>query len=238
MIILPAIDLIDGQAVRLEKGEYNKKTVYSKKPWEVALSFKAIGANFLHLVDLDGALSGKTDNFKTVEKIVKTADLFTELGGGIRDIETVKRYIDTGISRIILGTAAVKNPEFLDECLERFGDKIAVGIDIKDGFVAIKGWTELSTYSCEAFFEMMQKKSVKNIICTDVSKDGMMSGTNLEMYRDLKNKFTLDITASGGVSNLEDIKELKAMDMYGAIVGKALYTGAVRLEDALRSVRD
>ena len=233
MIIIPAIDLIDGCAVRLQKGEYDKKTVYSDKPWEVACGFKDKGAKYLHLVDLDGALSGKTDNFKTVEKIISHSSLFTEVGGGIRDTETVARYLDAGVSRIILGTAAVKNPEFLDKCLEKWGDKIAVGIDIKDGYVAIKGWTEVTSYTLDAFFDMMQKKSVSNIICTDISKDGMMSGTNLEMYKELQSKFTLDITASGGVSSIDDIKALKSMDMYAAILGKALYTGAIDLECAL-----
>lgn len=235
MIILPAIDLIDGCAVRLQKGEYDKKTVYSEHPWEVAVSFKNAGAEYLHLVDLDGALSGKTDNFKTVEKIISESDLFTEVGGGIRDTDTVKRYLDAGVSRIILGTAAVKDPEFLDECLSLYGEKIAVGVDIKDGFVAIKGWTELSEYSCEDFFELMQKKGVKNVICTDISKDGMMGGTNLEMYRALQSRFALDITASGGVSTLSDVRALSDMDMYGAIVGKALYTGGIDLKKALEA---
>lgn len=236
MIILPAIDLIDGCAVRLQKGEYDKKTVYSEKPWETAISFRNDGAEYLHLVDLDGALSGKTDNFKTVEKIIAQSNLFTEVGGGIRDIETVNRYLDAGVSRIILGTAAVKNPEFLDECLALYGDKIAVGVDIKDGFVAIKGWTELTEYSCEQFFALMQQKKVKNIICTDISKDGMMKGTNLEMYRTLQSKFSVDITASGGVSAISDVNALKEMDMYGAILGKALYTGRIDLKQALEAV--
>lgn len=234
MIILPAIDLIGGCAVRLEKGDYNKKTVYSQNPADVARGFAVGGAKYLHLVDLDGAKSGRTDNFDAVKKIVSESGLFTELGGGIRSLETVRRYLDAGVSRVILGTAAVTDEEFLDRCLELYGEKIAVGVDIKDGFVAIRGWTELSEYTCEHFFEKMQKKGVKNIICTDVSRDGMLGGTNIGLYRTLSEKFSIDVTASGGVSALSDIQALLKMNMYGAILGKALYTGALELADALR----
>lgn len=233
MIILPAIDLIGGKAVRLQKGDYDKKTVYSDSPKDVALSFKKAGAEYIHLVDLDGAKSGKTDNFDTVEKIVTATGLFAEVGGGIRTLDTVDRYINAGVKRIIIGTAAVKDPDFLNECLEKYSEKIAVGVDIKDGFVAVHGWTEVSDLSCEAFFERMQSLGVKNLICTDISKDGMMQGTNLELYRALSKQFTVDITASGGVSSLDDIKALRDMDVYGAILGKALYTGAVDLEKAI-----
>ena len=238
MIILPAIDLIGGCAVRLEKGDYSKKTVYSQNPAEVARGFAGKGAEYLHLVDLDGAKSGRTDNFDTVKKIVSESGLFTELGGGIRSLDTVKKYLDAGVSRVILGTAAVVDEQFLDRCLELYGEKIAVGVDIKDGFVAIRGWTELSDYTCERFFEKMQNKGVKNIICTDVSRDGMLSGTNIGLYRELSEKFSIDITASGGVSTLSDIQTLSEMNMYGAILGKALYTGALELEDALSLCRE
>lgn len=233
MIILPAIDIIGGCAVRLEKGDYNKKTVYSDAPWDVAVSFAKAGAEHIHLVDLDGAKSGKTDNFKTVEKIVSESGLSAELGGGIRTLDTVKRYFDAGVCRVILGTAAVTDEKFLDNCLELYGDRIAVGVDIKDGFVAIHGWTELSKYTCSQFFEKMQKKGVSNIICTDVSRDGMLGGTNTELYSELSRRFSIDITASGGVSSLDDIKKLLDMNMYGAILGKALYTGALDLKAAL-----
>lgn len=234
MIILPAIDIIGGCAVRLEKGDYSKKTVYSQNPADVARGFAEKGAKYLHLVDLDGARSGRTDNFDTVKKIVSESGLFTELGGGIRSLDTVKKYFEAGISRVILGTAAVTDEDFLDRCLERYGDKIAVGVDIRDGFVAIHGWTELSEYTCERFFEKMQKKGVKNIICTDVSRDGMLGGANTELYRKLSQEYSIDITASGGVSTLSDINALLKMNMYGAILGKALYTGALELSDALR----
>ena len=234
MIILPAIDLIGGCAVRLEKGDYSKKTVYSQNPSDVARGFAEKGAQYLHLVDLDGARSGRTDNFDTVKKIVSESGLFTELGGGIRSLDTVKKYFDAGVSRVILGTAAVTDEAFLDRCLEIYGEKIAVGVDIKDGFVAIRGWTELSGYTCDSFFEKMQKKGISNIICTDIARDGMLGGTNIELYRALSEKYSIDITASGGVSTLSDIKTLCAMDMYGAILGKALYAGALELSDALR----
>ncbi len=238
MIILPAIDLIGGKAVRLQKGDYNKKTVYSDSPSDVAKSFAQSGAEYIHLVDLDGAKSGCTDNFKTVEQIVKESNLFAEVGGGIRNIETVKRYFDAGVGRVIIGTAAVKDPKFLDLCLEKYGDKIAVGIDIKDGFVALHGWTEISNYDCDSFFASMQSKNVKNLICTDISKDGMMQGTNIALYRDLAKKFTVDITASGGVSSYDDIKSLCDIGVYGAILGKALYTGAIDLSKAIAFAKE
>lgn len=234
MVILPAIDIISGCAVRLEKGDYSKKTVYSQNPSDIACGFAKQGARYLHLVDLDGAKSGRTDNFDTVKKIVSESGLFTELGGGIRSLETVKKYFDAGISRVILGTAAVTDENFLDRCLELYGEKIAVGVDIRDGFVAIHGWTELSGYTCDSFFEKMQNKGVKNIICTDVLRDGMLGGANTGLYRRLSQKYSIDITASGGISSLSDINALLRMDMYGAILGKALYTGALELSDALR----
>ncbi len=234
MIILPAIDIIEGKAVRLEKGDYGKKTVYSADPADVALRFASAGAQYLHLVDLDGAKSGMTDNFDTVKKIISKSRMFTELGGGIRRLETVERYFDAGVSRVILGTAAVTDPDFLDRCLDLYGEKIAVGVDIKDGCVAIHGWTEVSDYTCDSFFEKMSKKGVKNIICTDISRDGMMEGANIAMYRDLSEKFSIDITASGGVCSISDISQLLEMDIYGAILGKALYTGALELSDVLR----
>ena len=225
---------MSGHAVRLQKGDYDKKTVYSDSPVDVAVSFSKAGAKYIHLVDLDGAKSGKTDNFKTVADIVKESGLFAEVGGGIRSVDTVARYLDAGVSRVIIGTAAVRDPKFLDECLEKWGDAIAVGVDIKDGFVAVHGWTEVSDLDCDTFFERMQKKGVKNLICTDISKDGMMQGTNLELYRRLSEKFTVDLTASGGVSSMDDIRALREMDIYGAILGKALYTGAIDLATALK----
>ena len=233
MYIFPAIDLIDGKAVRLRKGDYNEVTVYSDSPADVAAGFEQKGARFLHVVDLDGAKDGTTANFQTVRDIIERTGLSVEIGGGVRDIERVKKYMDIGVDRVIIGTAAVTDPEFLAEAVKLYGDRIVVGVDVKDGFVAIKGWLEVSELSCSAFCEKLNKMGVKTIICTDISKDGMMSGTNLELYRELSEKFGMNIIASGGVSSLDDVRALASMNIYGAILGKALYTGAVALKDAL-----
>ena len=238
MNIFPAIDLLGGQAVRLIKGDYGQVTVYSNSPAEVAKSFEESGASFMHVVDLDGAKDGSTVNFDTIKEIVSATSLSVEVGGGIRNIETVKRYISIGVDRVIIGTAAVKDPEFLKAAVEAYGEHIAVGVDIKDGMVAIKGWTEISEFSCYDFCEMMQKIGVKTVICTDISKDGMMSGTNLELYSELGKRFDMNIIASGGVSSLEDVRALAKMNVYGAILGKALYTGAVDLKDALKAAKE
>lgn len=233
MNIFPAIDLVMGKAVRLFKGDYDQMTVYSDNPLEVAHDFESKGAEYIHLVDLEGAKDGTTPNIETVQKIAENTNLFTEIGGGIRNIETVEKYLNSGVDRVILGTAAVKDEAFLKKALEKFGDKIAVGIDIKDGFVAIKGWTENSGIDPYAFTEKMQNLGVKYIICTDVSKDGAMKGTNLELYRELSRNFRINITASGGVSSIKDVEELRKMDIYGAIIGKAYYVGAIDLKEAI-----
>ena len=233
MIIFPAIDLYDGAAVRLFKGDYAQKTVYSNNPAAVALDFKKCGATHIHLVDLQGAKTGDTPNFDTVCKIKAQSGLFCEIGGGIRDMATVEKYVNSGLDRIILGTAAVENRDFTKKAVERFGDKIAVGIDIKDGFVAIKGWTEKSKLNAFDFCEEMQKIGVKTVICTDISKDGAMIGTNRELYRELSNRFFINIVASGGVSTIEDLAALREMNLYGAIIGKAYYTGAIDLKRAI-----
>ncbi len=237
MIILPAIDLYDKKAVRLFKGDYSQMTVYSENPVEIALDFKSKGAEFIHLVDLERAKDGTTPNLSVVEKIVAETGLKAEIGGGIRSRETLKKYIDAGISRVILGTAAVTDREFLLWAVENYGEKIAVGADIKDGFVAIKGWVEKSQITCEDFFSDMESIGVKTIICTDISKDGAMQGTNRELYKSLSEKFSIDIVASGGVSSLDDIKALREMNLYGAIVGKAYYIGAIDLEAAIELAR-
>ncbi len=234
MIILPAIDLFDKKAVRLYKGDYAQMTVYSENPVEIAVDFKNKGAEFIHLVDLEGAKDGTTPNISVVESIVKETGLKVEIGGGIRSRETLEKYINAGVARVILGTAAVTDREFLLWAVENYGEKIAVGADIKDGFVAIKGWLEKSEIACEDFFHDMQNIGVKTIICTDISKDGAMQGTNRELYKTLSGKFSIDIVASGGVSSLDDIKALREMELYGAIVGKAYYIGAIDLEDAIR----
>ena len=233
MELFPAIDLIGGCAVRLVKGDYAQKTVYSDDPAEVARSFAAAGAKYLHVVDLEGAKDGGTPNLETIQNIVENGGLLVEVGGGIRSEEVIKKYLDAGVFRVILGTAAVQNPAFLEEMVQKYGEKIAVGVDIKDGMVAIKGWTEVSAESCFDFCEKLQKIGVKTIICTDISKDGLLSGTNLELYKELSEKFSVDIVASGGVTTLDDVKKLADMGMYGAILGKALYTGNIDLKAAV-----
>lgn len=233
MKIFPAIDLVNKKAVRLFKGDYEQMTVYNDNPLDIAYDFQNKNAEFIHLVDLEGAKDGTTPNIEIVEQIAKNTNLFTEIGGGIRNIETVRKYLDIGVDRVILGTAAVKDEIFLKCALDSFGEKIAVGIDIKDGFVAIRGWTESSGLDPFDFTEKMQKMGVKHIICTDVSKDGAMNGTNLELYKKLSEKFSVNITASGGVSTLDDIVALRKMDIYGAIIGKAYYIGAVDLKEAI-----
>lgn len=237
MELFPAIDLIGGCAVRLVKGDYAQKTVYSENPGEVARSFAAAGAKYLHVVDLEGAKDGGTPNLETIRTIVETGGLQVEVGGGIRSEEVIRKYLDAGVFRVILGTAAVQNPAFLEEMVQKYGEKIAVGVDIKDGMVAIKGWTEVSAESCFDFCEKLQKIGVKTIICTDISKDGLLSGTNLELYKALSEKFSVDIVASGGVTTLEDVKKLADMGLYGAILGKALYTGNIDLKAAVELTR-
>ena len=234
MKLFPAIDLIDGKAVRLVRGDYNQMTVYSDSPLDVAKGFCADGASWLHVVDLEGARDGSTPNIETVKTLIRESGLMVEIGGGIRTMETVKTYVEAGASRVIIGTAAVTDPAFLDEALRAYGDKSAVGVDIRDGMVAIKGWREISQLDCFDFCESLQQKGVQTVICTDISKDGLLGGTNLELYRKLTDRFTIQFTASGGVSSLDDVRKLNEMGLYGAILGKALYTGALELSAALR----
>lgn len=238
MLIFPAIDLYEGEAVRLLRGDYANKTVYSNNPAAVAGDFKAAGATHVHLVDLEGAKFGNTPNFDTVVKIKEETGLFCEIGGGIRSIDTIKKYVDAGIDRVILGTQAVTEEGFTEKAVDLFGDKIAVGIDLRDGFVSIKGWTETTAYDAYSFCEKMEKIGVSTMICTDISKDGAMQGTNRELYRDLSKKFKMNITASGGVSSIDDIKALNEMDIYGAIIGKAYYIGAIKLDEAIRVTKN
>ena len=233
MKIFPAIDLVQGQAVRLFKGDYAQMTVYHPDPVQVAMDFQSQGATCLHLVDLEGAKSGGTPNLSVITDIVSKTDLFTEVGGGIRSMETVRAYLENGVDRVILGTAAVTDEAFLKEAVGAYGDRIAVGVDIKDGYVAIKGWTERSQYTCDEFFLKMQSIGVKTIICTDISRDGAMKGTNRELYLRLSGTYNMDIVASGGVSSLDDVQALRAMNLYGAIIGKAYYTGAIDLRRAI-----
>lgn len=233
MLLFPAIDLFDKKAVRLYKGDYNQMTVYSENPPEIALDFKAQGASCIHVVDLEGARSGETPNFEVIREIKKQADLFTEVGGGIRSFEVIEKYISAGVDRVILGTVAVTDTDFTREAVVRFGDKIAVGIDLKDGFAAIRGWTEKSALTTDAAMTLMQDIGVSTIICTDISKDGAMKGTNVELYRSLSEKYNMNFIASGGVSSIDDVRALNEIPMYGAIIGKAYYTGAINLREAI-----
>ena len=233
MLIYPAIDLYDGKAVRLYKGDYRNMTVYSENPIEIARDFEAAGATCIHMVDLEGARDGTTPNLAIVRQVAQDTGLFVEIGGGIRSMETVDAYFSAGVDRIILGTAAVNDPDFLHRAVAKYGDKIAVGADVKDGYIAIKGWLEQSALTLDAFLEKMERIGIRNVICTDISRDGAMRGTNLELYRELSRKYRMDITASGGVSTMEDVRQLRMMDLYGAIIGKAYYTGAIDLKEAI-----
>lgn len=233
MIILPAIDLHHGCAVRLLRGDYSQMTEYSNAPEKVAEEFARTGAEYIHLVDLEGAKTGETVNISSVENIINKTSLKAELGGGIRSMEVIEKYLSIGVERVILGTAALKDPAFLEKAVDKYNEKIAVGIDIKDGKVAVHGWTEVSDTDFKDFCRKMEKIGVQTIICTDISKDGAMQGTNRELYAELQKEFKMNIIASGGVSTLEDIKALFELDVYGAILGKAIYTKAISLADAL-----
>ena len=233
MFIYPAIDLVQGKAVRLFKGDYAQMTVYSDDPVSVAKDFQAAGSRHIHLVDLEGAKSGVPENLETITRILSETDLFVEVGGGIRNMETVDTYLSAGVNRVILGTAAVTDPDFLEAALAKYGEKIAVGVDLKDGLVAIKGWTETSDLTVDAFFSKMEAMGVKTIICTDISRDGAMKGTNRELYKDLSSRYAIDLIASGGVSTMEDVQALAAMNLHGAIIGKAYYIGAINLKKAV-----
>ena len=236
MLIFPAIDLFGGKAVRLYQGDYTQMTVYSDHPEEIAADFVASGANQIHIVDLEGARDGGTPNFDAVCAI-KRSGAFCEVGGGIRSMETVERYLSAGIDRIILGTSAVTDEDFLRMAVSVCGDRIAVGADIRDGRIAVKGWTEQSDTDAFSFCERLQGIGVRTVICTDISRDGAMRGTNRALYRTLSERFSMQITSSGGVSNLEDILALRSYGLYGAIIGKAYYTGAIDLKEAVKAAQ-
>ena len=237
MLLFPAIDLYGGKAVRLFKGDYQQMTVYNDNPLAVAQDFKNCGAENIHLVDLEGARSGQTPNLHVVEGIAAKSGLFCEVGGGIRNEETVCRYLDAGVNRVILGTAAVKDPDFLERMVAKYAGKIAVGVDLKDGFVAIHGWTQTSDLACDAFMAHLDELGVQTVICTDISRDGAMKGTNHALYAHLKKNFKVNVIASGGVSSMEDVIRLKEAGAYGAIIGKAYYTGAIDLKEAVEVSR-
>ena len=234
MKIFPAIDLYGGAAVRLYKGDYNNMTVYDKDPGRVAKAFAACGAEYLHMVDLEGAKVGEIKCFDLVKRITSETGLKVEIGGGIRTEDAIARYLDAGVERVILGTAAVNNRDFLTEMASKYGDRLAVGIDILDGNVAVKGWTERTAVTCDEMFSLITSLGISRVICTDISRDGAMQGTNRALYAELSKKFKVDIVASGGVSSLADIEALRDMNLFGAIIGKAYYTGAIDLTEAIR----
>ena len=233
MIIFPAIDLVQGKAVRLYKGDYAQMTVYDDDPLNTARKFEAAGARHIHMVDLEGARDGGTPNFDVVRRVVEHTGLFVEIGGGIRDMAVVERYLDAGVKRVILGTAAIADEAFTRQAIDRFGPAVALGADVKDGEVAIRGWLELSGMTLDAFCEKYQRMGAQTLICTDVSRDGAMRGANRALYADLQRKYRMDIVASGGVSSMEDVRALADLGLYGAIIGKAYYTGAVDLARAI-----
>jgi len=236
VILYPAIDLYERKAVRLKRGDYAQMTVYNDDPVSAASDFKKAGAKALHIVDLEGARDGEPANFDIIKRIVAETDLFVQVGGGIRTSEIVEKYINIGVKRTILGTAAVSVPGFLHEAINKYGETIAVSVDIKDGLVAVKGWTEVSDLEAIEFCKTVDELGAKTLICTDISKDGMMSGTNMELYKTLRSKLSINLIASGGVSSVKEIKTLTEMGMDGAILGKALYTGDIDLAEAIRKV--
>ena len=236
MLIYPAIDLVGGQAVRLVKGDYAQLTVYSPDPVSVARDFAASGATHMHMVDLEGARDGGTPNFATIAAVKSETGLFCEVGGGVRDMATIERYVGAGIDRVILGTAATRDG-FAEEAAAEFGEHIAVGVDIRDGFVAVKGWLEKTELEAFDFCRRMQDAGINTLICTDISRDGMMAGTNVELYKKLSGQLELNVIASGGVSSLDDVKRLKSLGLHGAIIGKAYYTGAIDLREAIKTAQ-
>ena len=235
MILLPAIDLFGGQAVRLYQGDYNQMTVYDPDPLHTVRQFERAGATHLHLVDLEGAKTGRTTNLPVIQRIAAQTNLLIEVGGGIRTMDTVRRYLEAGASRVILGTAAVTDPAFTAQAVAQYGEKIAVGADLKDGKVAIKGWLETSQDSWETFFDRMQALGVRTVICTDISRDGMLNGPNVEATRQLTEATGIDVIASGGVSSMEDLRSLYEAGIKGAIIGKALYEKRVDLREAIEA---
>lgn len=237
MLIFPAIDLYEGKAVRLYKGNYDEMTVYSTDPVSVARDFKAQGAEQMHTVDLEGARDGGTPNLGMIERIVAETGLFVECGGGMRDMASIDRAFSSGVSRVILGTAAVSDEALLADAVQKYGEKIAVGADLRDGKVAIKGWREDSGLTAEDFLRRIEALGVRTVICTDISRDGAMRGANAELYERMQREFGLDLIASGGVSSMEDVARLRALGLYGAIIGKAYYTGDISLRAAVEAAR-
>ena len=233
MIIFPAIDLYKGEAVRLTKGDYSQMTVYGKDPVKVARGFMDSGATVLHVVDLEGARDGVPRNFDIIERITAESGLDVQIGGGIRSAVVVEKYLSIGVGRVILGTAAVGAPGFITDMVANFGGAVAIAVDIKDRRVATQGWTDVSEHDALDFCRAAEELGVKTLICTDISKDGMLSGTNIELYRTLRKMLSTKLIASGGVTSTDDVKALAALGMDGAIIGRAIYTGDIDLAEAI-----
>ncbi len=236
MILYPAIDLKDGNCVRLLRGDMEAATVFGTDPAAQALAFQQAGARGLHLVDLNGAFAGRPVNAEAVESILAAVSIPVQLGGGIRDMQTAENYLDCGVRRIILGTAAVENQSFLREAVRTWGGHVAVGVDILDGRVATKGWTQISDLGMEDLLDALSDMGVKTLIATDISRDGAMRGTNLSLYAHIARQWNFQVIASGGVTTLKEVLALRDLDLHGAIVGRALYTGAINLKEALEAV--
>ncbi len=237
MDLFPAIDLRGGKAVRLYQGDYDQMTVYNADPAAQARAFVEAGAKFLHVVDLDGAKDDTTANMDTIAAIARQGGLYIEVGGGIRDEERIRRYLDLGVNRCILGTVAVKNFAFAADMAQKYGDKIAVGVDMKDGFVAVNGWKEVTPEPGVAFCRRCAAAGVRAVIATDISRDGTLQGTNMELYRELLTIPGLRVTASGGIAAMAELETLQTMGCHAAILGKSIYTGAIDLAEAVRRVQ-
>ena len=237
MIIFPAIDIKDNKCVRLSQGDFNKVKTYSNEPFDMALKWKNEGASFLHIVDLDGARSEEIINKKSIEKIAKDIGLPIQVGGGIRSEEKIKSFIDMGVERVIIGTIAVENKELLKELVSKYKEKLIVSIDAKDGKVALRGWEVISEVDSIDLCKELEEIGIKTIVYTDISKDGMLEGPNFDIYKILSQKTSLNIIASGGISSIDDIKRLKDMNIYGAIVGKALYDNKIELKEVLKCLQ-
>lgn len=237
MILFPAIDIRGGNCVRLIQGDYNKEKVYSDSPVSMAKEWADKGAEYIHIVDLDGAKTGVSTNAAVIREIAEKSPIPIQVGGGIRTIEAVKSHIDSGVARVIIGTAAIQNPEFLKEAVQAYSDKIAVSLDAKNGFIATDGWTDTSNVKALDLVKELEEIGVKTIVYTDIAKDGMLQGPNFEELEAMNNASSIDVIASGGVSTAEDVKKLAGKNMYGAIVGKALYDGTVTLEELLEAAK-
>lgn len=235
MIIFPAIDIINGKCVRLTQGKYDEKTIYSDEPWETAQRWESKGAEFLHVVDLDGAKQGKPANTETIKKIIDAVNIPVQIGGGIRTIEHIKAAFDIGVSKVILGTSAVNDRPFVEKALGIYCDRIAIGIDAKNGYAAVSGWEVTSNISAIQLAAIMQGLGADTVIYTDISKDGMLAGPNLDAMKEMVQSTRMNVIASGGVSCIQDVINLKQTGVAGAIIGKALYTGAIELDQAIKA---